>query len=343
MVETLEHLIAQAAQSPKHSRQALYKELLRSETFLLSIGEPLGEDKTRVIRGPETFSVWADKDQEMGGVWVPLFPARDAVAHYVASRKLSAPKDKEFLWMGHEPGEVFGLMRSVRFFAGLKLILSDTLQVPLAWPEVKALAEGRVPDDEPHLYELPVTKLTIPTGMRIAFGHVDAGQAGHDAKLLCLPEAGHFHAEDTRRLVRLQLGGEGNVWMACRHFLQVLKFIEEAADSNRYLEDMIRSLVGFEMYGEAEALCDWLASRSNEAYAWVCLAAIYGKTGRLAECAALCKRGAVKYPDEKSFRINGARALAALDRIKEATKFIDAGLERFPDEAALLELKKRLA
>lgn len=343
MVETLEHLIQQAAQCPRHSRQALYRELLRSETFLLSVGEPLAEDqKTRVIRGPETFSVWADKDPEMGGVWVPLFPARDAVAQYVNSRRLRAPKGKEFLWMGHEPGEVFGLMRSVRYFAGLKLILGDGLQVPLGWPEVKALADGRVPEDQPHLYELPVTRLTIPSGVRIAFGHVDAGPAGHDERLLCLPAAGHFHAEDTRRLVRLQLGAEGNVWMACRHFLQVLKFVEAGEDTGRYLEDMIRSLVGFEMYGEAEALCEWLAQRHNEAYAWVCLAAIYGKTGRLAECVALCKKAAAKYPDEKSFRVNGARALAALGRRKEALKFIASGLERFPADPALTLIREQL-
>lgn len=343
MVETLEHLIERVSHSPRHPRAPLFKELLRSQTYLLSVGEPLeSEQATRVVKGPDIFSIWADKDPEMGGVWVPVFPARDRVARYVAGRKLKAPKGKEFLWMGHDPGEVFGLMRSVKCFAGLKLFLSDDSQVLLPWPEVRALAEGHVPPDEPALYEQPVTRLTIPEGVRIAFGHVDAGTQGHDARLLCLPAAGHFRAEDTRRLVRLHLAKEGDVWMACRHFLQVLRYVE-GAQNDRYLEDLLRSLVSFEMYGEAESLCEWLAHRSNEAYAWVCLAAIYGKTGRLAECASLCRRGAVKYPAEKSFRLNGARALTQLGKSKEAAKFIEEALAAFPDEPVLLQLKADLA
>jgi len=36
------------------------------------------------------------------------------------------------------------------------------------------------------------------------------------------------------------------------------------------------------MYGEAESLCEWLANKGNEAYAWIHLAAIYGNLTRTA-------------------------------------------------------------
>lgn len=343
MVETLEHLIEQAAHSPKHSRGALFKELLRSETFLLSIGAPLeGEERRRILKSEQSFSIWADKDAEMGGVWVPVFPARDTVTSFVASKKLRAPKGKEYLWMGHGAGEVFSLMRSVRYFAGLKLYLSEEAQVPLNWSDVKVLAQGRVPSDDPEIYEMPVANLTIPSGVDIAFGRVDAGPADRQGRLLCLPQAGHFRVDDVRKLVRLNLGRDGWVWMACRHFLQVLRFTLARADSGRYLENMLRSLLGFEMYGEAEALCEWLARKSNEAYAWVCLAAIYGKTGRFDDCAALCRKAALKYPEEKSFHINGARALMALGRRREAAEALEASLLKFPQEPALLRMREQL-
>jgi hypothetical protein len=343
MVETLERLIEKVANNPKQPRTALFKELLRSETFLLSLGAPLEEEqRTRVLKAEQTFSIWADKDSEMGGVWVPVFPARDTVTAFVTGKKLRAPKGKEYLWMGHGAGEVFGMMRSVRYFAGLKLYLSEEAQVPLNWSDVKALSEGRLPADKPEIYDLPVAKLTIPSGVRIAFGRVDAGPDDRQGRLLCLPQAGHFRAHDVRKLVRLNLGRDGWVWMACRHFLQVLRFTLAKADSGRYLEDMLRSLVSFEMYGEAEALCEWLAHKSNEVYAWVCLAAIYGKTGRLAECAALCRKAAVKYPEEKAFHINGARALVTLGRKEEALKSLSASLEKFPAEPALLRMRDQL-
>lgn len=344
MVETLEYLIEHAANCPRKSRAPLFKELLRSETFLLSLGDPMGEQqKTQVLKAEQTFSIWADKDPEMGGVWVPVFPARDTVTAFVAAKGLRAPKGKEYLWMGHGAGEVFGLMRSVRYFAGLKLYMSEEAQVSLSWSDVKSLSEGKVPSDSPELYDLPVAKLTLPPGLRIAFGRVDAGSADPHGRLLCLPEAGRFRAEDARKLVRLNMGREGWVWMACRHFLQVLRFTLAPTDSGRCLEEMLRSLVSFEMYGEAEALCEWLAHKSNEVYAWVCLAAIYGKTGRLAECAALCRKASAKYPDEKSFRINGTRALIVLGRRPEALKFVSSGLEKFPEEAALLQMREELA
>ncbi len=345
MVETLEHLIQHAAEHPKASRVSLYKELLRSETFLLSLDAPLDEEEsTRVLSGEETFSIWADKDPELGGVWVPMFPARDAVARFVARKGLRAPKGREYLWMGHAPGAAFRLLRGVRCFAGLRLYLDDDAQLGVPWSAVKALSEGRLPAEEPELYELPVAKLTLPAGARAAFGRVDAGPGEHHGRLLCLPELGRFRAEDIRKLVRLEYGEEGTVWMACRHFLQILRARGAASDaeSARYVSDLLRSFVGFEMYGEAEALCDWLVREGNESYAWKCLAAIQLMIGRHEECAALCRGGAAKYPEEKAFSVHGARALAALGRSEEALRVVAAGLAKFPGDASLTELAQEL-
>jgi len=46
MVENLEHLIRRAALDPRLSRTALYKELLRSETYLLTVDAPLLEARS---------------------------------------------------------------------------------------------------------------------------------------------------------------------------------------------------------------------------------------------------------------------------------------------------------
>ena len=344
MVEALEHLIQQAADHPKHTRAGLYKELLRSQTFLLCVDQPLKSvSEVRVTRSPQDFSVWADRDAEMGGVWVPVFPARDEVGEFVRSRRLRPPKGKEFLWMEHQPGQVFGLMRGVRHFAGLRLYLDAKTQVPVPWSLVRILSSGGVPPDATELYELPVARLVIPEGVRIAYGRVELGGGEGEGKLLCLPAAGHFGSEDMRKLVRLDLGKNGVVWMVCRHFLQVLRYVQAAdGETGRYVEDILRSLIGFEMYGEAEALCEWLARKGNEAFAWVCQAVVFGKTGRLAECAAFCRKAAAKYPQERSLRINGARALAALGKADEAREFVREGLQALPDDPALLSLLKTL-
>lgn len=343
MVETLEFQIRQCAEHPRHARASLYKELLRSETFLLTVDKPLQQQQvTRVSKADETLPVWADKDPELGGIWVPVFPSRDAVTGYVSRRKLRAPKGQEFLWMGHEPGAVFALLRGVPCFAGLKLYMDASTVVNVTWSEVHALSEGRLPVDTPELYDMPVARLVLPKGVKMAFGTVDAGPEDHKAKLMCLPDAGHFDAADARKLVRLPLAS-GPAWMACRHFLQVLRFLRGKETGERYVEDLLCSLISFQMYGEAEALCEWIIGKGGEIYGWLALAAIYGRTGRLAECADLCERAAAKYPREAAFPLNAARALEKLGRGDDARSVLKKAAARLPDEprlkAALRELK----
>jgi hypothetical protein len=344
MVENLEHLIRCAAVNPRLPRTALYKELLRSETYLLTVDAPLedGEVK-RVTKSDASFPVWADKDPELGGVWVPLFPARDRVRDFVAARRLKTPKGKEFLWMGHLPGQVFNLLRGVRRFAGIKLFLDPGMSVSIPWTEVRALSEGKIADEGPKRYELPLERLVIPAGVRLSFGKMKPWAGEEKPVLLLMPAAGKFEPEDLRRLVRLPLG-EKHAWMPVRHFLQMMRRLQTLSGKGaRYLEDLFASLLSFEMYGEAEALCEWFEQHGHEAYAWVGLSAIYGRCGRMDECAELCVRALAKYPEERSFHINGIRALAALGRTEEAARCAAAAVRRFPGDTVLAGLRDKLA
>lgn len=335
MVETLEHLIRQAVEHPRLPRAPLYKELLRSETYLLTVDDPLDRDSTtRVTKADESFPIWADQDPELGGVWVPIFPARDAVAAFVNGRKLEAPEGKEFLWMGHKPRTVFGLLRAVRCFSGLTLWLDEQRRVEIPWTHVQALAEGRIPSDEPEVYELPVARLVLPAGVKLATGPLRWPGARGEQKLLWLPEAGRFRPDDLRRLVRLPLA-EGPALMPCRHFLQVLRHVRELENSDAFVEDLLCALIGFQMYGEAEALCDWIGSKGAPVSAATALAAIYLRTGRLEECAALCRRSISQYPGERAFPLQAARALHDLGRVDEARELLTAALRRFPGDRAL--------
>lgn len=346
MVENLEHLLRRAARAPLAPRTALYKELLRSETYLLTLDAPLAQGEVkRVTRADASFPVWADKDAELGGVWVPVFPARDRVREFVAARRLKAPKGKEFLWMGHMPGQVFALLRGVNRFAGLRLCLDRDTTVDIDWVETSALAEGRLPSEAPALHELPLERLVIPPGVRLSFGHLAPWKGEVKPTLLVMPDAGKFRPEDARRLVRLPLSGGRHAWTPCRHLLQMLRFMRsldvEAPD--RYIDKLLAAQLSFQMYGEAEALCDWLAERGQEAYAWLGLAAVYGRSGRFEDCEVLCARAVQKYPQERVFHLNGLRALIALGRRDEAARRAETAVRLFPRDALLAELFRELA
>lgn len=345
MVETLEYLIQQAAEHPRHPRGALYRELLRSQTFLLCVGKPMeNPDEVRVAKGPQDFAVWVDRDPELGGVWVPLFPASDDVERFVRTRRLRPPKGKDFLWLEHQPGDVFRLLRAVRHFSGMRLHVEPQTYVPVPWSLVKSLSAGRVPSDAPELYELPIERLAIPEGTSITYGRIPLGEAGQ-GKLLCLPAAGHFGAEDMRKLVKLDMGQHGVVWMACRHFLQVVRYLhsQDGGDKKRHSEDILRALMGFEMYGEAENLCEWLARKGEELFAWKCLVAVWLKIGRLSECVDFCRQAAAKYPQERSFWIHGARALLILEKVGEARAFAAEGLKALPGDKTLSKILQEAA
>lgn len=331
----MEHLLRRAARDPRAPRAALYKEVLNSETYLLTIDDPIPQSEARrVTRADASFPVWADKDPLLGGVWVPLFPARDRVREFVLARGLKPPRGKEFLWMGHMPGQVFGLLRGIPRFAGLRFYLDAGTWVDFSWAEVCELSQGRVPVEAPVLYELPFDRLVIPAGARLSFGRLRPWLGEEAPLLLTMPGAGRFQPEDIRRLVRLPLGDGRHAWTPCRHFIQILHHLRQSG-AERSLESIVASLLAFELYGEAEAFCEWLAARGRQAYAWMVLSAVYGRVGRLEECAELCARAIRRYPKERAFHVNGLRALAALGRRDEAVRLGEAALRLFPEEESV--------
>ncbi|MBI5624430.1 MAG: hypothetical protein HY924_11685 [Elusimicrobia bacterium] len=339
MVETLEFLIRQASEEPRHDRKALFKELLRSEVFLLNIGAPVQESRTvKLAADSAPFMVWADKDPELGGSWVPVFAARDTVSEFVLARGLEAPGGQAFLWMGFETAQIFNLLLGVECFAGVRLFVTPSCFVTLGWTEVKALSQGKLPLS-PERYEVPAVQLELTEGLKVSCGRLKEGED----QILAVPEAGRFRAEDVRKLVRTALGGSEG-WMPCRHYLQVLRYLwgKGAQDSDEYLGSLLECLIGFEMYGEAESLCRWLGPNRNEAHSWKRLAHIFSKTGRFQECARLCGRGIEKYPEERFFPVCGARALLDAGLKDEARKMISAGLERFHGDEDLEQLSLRL-
>lgn len=345
MVETLEHLLRRAARDPRASRAPLYKELLRSHTYLLTVDAPMKKNEVRRTTSADaSFPIWADKDLELGGVWVPVFPARDRVRDFIAARGLRAPKSKEFLWMGHLPGQVFRLMRGVQRFAGLRLFLEPDCSVDISWPEVRDLSEGNLPKDTPSRHELPLDRLVIPAGARLSFGKLHAWTGEAKPLLLSMPAAGKFRPEDLRRMVKLPLDNGRHAWTPVRHFFQILRHLKllNSAGTDRYVDHLLTSLLSFEMYGESEALCEWLAARGFEEYAWLGLSAVYGRSGRLEECATLCNRAVARYPAEKTFHINGLRALVSLGRKDEAARFSDNAMKLFPEDELLAQLRRDL-
>ena len=234
------------------------------------------------------------------------------------------------------------LLRAVRRFAGVRLFLDSATAVCVPWPDVRALAEGRAPAEPASRYELPLDRLVIPAGARLSFGRLAPWAGEEKPVLLVMPEAGRFKPEDMRRLVRVPLAEGRHAWTPCRHFLQILARLK-AMGGEGHLESVLSALISFEMYGEAEALCDWMEERGRQSFAWLALASVYGRAGRMDECAQLCREGVRRYPAERGFHLNGIRALLALGRREEAAERAAEARARFPDDAALAEMAKECA
>lgn len=339
---TWDHLVRQAKLEPAARREPMYRQLLSKPTYVVHVG-PAGRPEMEMTSDPgEEFSVWADQDPAFGGVWIPLFSSPEAVARYVESRRLKPPKGQEFYWMAHQPGRVFGLVESIDCFAGIRLDPGMDSGVSILWSEANALSEGRVPPEAPFRFELPVPELRLPKSAKVAISPMDKELTGNEGQQAIFPDIGEPELEDLRALVALKIGpehedGDEVAWAPCRHFALALKgWLENERSGGQYGEALIRSLMGFEMYGEAEALCGWLGEQEgNEAFAWVFLTAIYGRTGRLESCAELCEKGMDKYKKERAFYLNQARAYAQLDDRDAAQKSARRGLAQFPGDAAL--------
>ncbi len=141
MIEILEHFISQEARHPQKFRKALYKELLSSEVYFLTIGEPLAKG---VKTSPQTsgeFLLWADQ-KGTDGFWVPVFPSSESILTFISARKIKAPKGKEFLWMSQSSLKAFAPLLKLHGFSGLNLYLDEDGSVAVPQAEVELLAHG---------------------------------------------------------------------------------------------------------------------------------------------------------------------------------------------------------
>ncbi len=143
MLEILEHLISQEAQHPHQFRAALYRELLSSEVYLLTLGEPI-KDGLSTFRKSNDFLLWAEQ-KAPGEFRVPVFPSSDSVASFISSHHLTPPEGKEFLWMSQNPQKALAPLLELNGFLGLNLYLAENESVAVSQEETKLLAQGIIP------------------------------------------------------------------------------------------------------------------------------------------------------------------------------------------------------
>ena len=144
MIEILEHFISQESRHPQKFRKALYKELLSSEVYLLTIGDPLSDEPNRSNHSSGDFLLWADK-KGADEFTVPVFPSSASVSAFISARKIKAPAGKEFLWMSQSSQKAFAPLVGLNGFSGLNLYLDEDGSVTVTQAEVKLLAHGVVP------------------------------------------------------------------------------------------------------------------------------------------------------------------------------------------------------
>lgn len=144
MIEILEHFISQESRHPQRFRKALYRELLSSDVYLLTIGEPLAEDARDLPADSRDFLLWAEQ-KESGHFRVPVFPSSEAVATFISARNLKAPAGKEFLWMSQSSQKALAPLLDLSGFSGLDLYLDETGSVPVSQAEAELLARGVLP------------------------------------------------------------------------------------------------------------------------------------------------------------------------------------------------------
>ncbi len=336
-MHSLSRLIQEAIGRPAASREALYRRLLENPTQLLYIDAPGRPESLGPT--PRNFSVWAHADPLFGGVWVPVFTSRESVASFVDLQELEPGEDREFYWMEHEAGKVYSLLQTVDRFAGILLEPRGGPGLAVGWPEVNALSEGRLPGEAPFLYDLPRAEFRLPSEAKVRVAEMDEELTGLGGRQALFSDV-ECRPEDFRSLVGLRLelgpGPAETVWTPCRHFAAALSGWTKRRPTADSMHFLLRCLSAFEMYGDAEALCERLADQGEEVFAWLELSSIYQRTGRPDCCAQLCEKGISKYSKEKGFYLLQARAYAQLDDRAAAQQSARRGLKQFPGDAALL-------
>jgi hypothetical protein len=196
-----------------------------------------------------------------------------------------------------------------------------------------ALSAGRLPEEAPVLYELPVEGYRIPGGTECRREELDGELSLPGGRLLLFPEAGRPGRHEFRRLVRLRPDGAEPGWTPCRHFTAALRsFARRREDEPEHEAMLLAALSHFGMAGEAEAACrQAMAHRKQRPLAFSVLSKVLLRYGRLEECVDVCREGVAECPEERSLYLHRTLAHAQLEDLDAARGVACDALRRFPD------------
>ncbi|PCI37459.1 MAG: hypothetical protein COB53_06285 [Elusimicrobia bacterium] len=321
----LAECIQAAAADSFAPRKSLFEALLAQKTYLL-------DAETKDSCDGSELNLWAEEDSDLGGIWVPLFSTAESAMGYAQSLQT----EDALRCVSQAPGRVFELLTAIPRIAGVRLDPPGEEVAGLEWSELRALSEGRLPDEGPHLYDLPDGPFPMPSGLRGRFGQLEASRVGFKGRQVVFPDEAPLALEDFRRWVRLTLDDHEEAWTPCRHFAALMRR-KASFDHDPQLEtELIAALIEFEMYGDAEAVCGRLVLEPGRAgFSLGQLARIYRRSGRLDECLRICEEGLLDYPDEAALYRNLTLGRAELEDLEGAREAARGGLERFPLDATL--------
>lgn len=323
MAAELSRLCDEARRRPLAPRKELHTLLRGAEVSVLAASQS----------AEGRLDVWADRDPVLGGVWVPVFTDPERAESFLGGVK--TPDERPLRRASGLAHELFSALLEVPRFAGVRLDPEPSGAARLERHDVAVLADGLLPSEAPALHALQGPPMRLPEGIPCRFGEADPsyGPAGRRA---VFPSAPGLTLHDFRCLVELDLGG-APAWVPCRNLVSALsKALEGSGEPEALEESLVESLVGFGMFGEAEALLGALLEGSARRH-WALghMARVLRRAGRLKDCVAYCEAALDEAPDESRLYRALTLAHAELEELAEARDAARRGLARFPQDETL--------
>lgn len=324
MPSELTRLCDVARRRPLAPRKDLHTLLRGERVTVLTASEESEEGR---------LDVWADRDPVLGAVWVPVFTDPARAESFLG--EVSAPDGRTLRCASGLAHELFTALLEVPRFGGVRLDPERGGAARLERHDVSVLADGMLPSEAPALHSLDPQALVLPEGIPCRFGEADPSY-GPSGRRAVFPTMPGLTLHDFRCLVELSLGGQP-AWVPCRNFASALrKALETAPDSTTLEESLVDALVGFGMFGEAEALLVVLLEGTDRRH-WALghLGRVLRRAGRLKECVAHCEAALDEAPDESRLYRSLTLAHAELEDLDAAREAARRGISLFPDDTTL--------
>lgn len=323
MPAELTRLCDEARRRPLAPRGELHKILRGAEVSVLAASES----------GEGRLDVWADRDLVLGGVWVPVFTDPEKAELFLGGVK--TPDGRTLRRASGVAHELFTALLEVPRFAGVRLDPEPSGAARLERHDVSVLADGLLPTEAPALHDLAGPPMRLPEGIPCRFGEADPTY-GPSGRRAVFPSAPGLTLHDFRCLVELDLGGTP-AWVPCRNLASALrKALEGASEPEALEESLVEALVGFGMFGEAEAvLTVLLEGHDRRHWALGHLGRVLRRAGRLKDCVAHCEAALDEAPDESRLYRSLALAHAELEDLAAARDAARRGLRLFPEDETL--------